>query len=44
MTVPRPEQRPDDAARAVRLLAMKAVIFILVPLLAAAVAVWWRLG
>jgi hypothetical protein len=42
---PPPEQaRGDDAARAIRFLAVKAAIFILVPLVAALIAVWWRFG
>ncbi len=39
-----PDPHRDDAARAIRFLAAKAAIFILVPLLAAALAVWWRFG
>lgn len=38
------DQHRDDAAKAIRFLAVKAAIFILVPLLAAALAVWWRFG
>ncbi|MFV0296965.1 MAG: phosphoribosylformylglycinamidine synthase-associated small membrane protein [Hyphomicrobiaceae bacterium] len=34
----------DDAARAIRFMVVKAAIFILVPMLAAVVAVWWRFG
>lgn len=34
----------EDAVRAIKFLAMKAAIFILVPLVAALVAVWWRFG
>lgn len=34
----------DDARRAIRFLAVKAAIFILIPLLAALLAVWWRFG
>jgi hypothetical protein len=34
----------EDAVRAIKLLAIKAAIFILIPLMAALVAVWWRFG
>ncbi|MDX2155669.1 MAG: phosphoribosylformylglycinamidine synthase-associated small membrane protein [Hyphomicrobiaceae bacterium] len=34
----------DDAVRAIRFMAVKAAIFILIPLIAALVAVWWRFG
>lgn len=34
----------DDAVRAIKFMAAKAAIFILVPLLAALFAVWWRFG
>lgn len=34
----------EDAIRAFKFLALKAAIFILVPLIAALVAVWWRFG
>ncbi|MGE0698327.1 MAG: phosphoribosylformylglycinamidine synthase-associated small membrane protein [Hyphomicrobiaceae bacterium] len=34
----------DDAVRAIKFMAVKAAIFILVPLLAALIAVWWRFG
>jgi hypothetical protein len=34
----------EDAVRAIKFLAMKAAIFILIPLLAALIAVWWRFG
>jgi hypothetical protein len=34
----------EDAIRAIKFLALKAAIFILVPLVAALVAVWWRFG
>ena len=36
--------RDSDAAKAIRFLAVKAAIFILIPLLAALLAVWWRFG
>lgn len=39
MSEPADKAKGDDAARAMRFLAMKAAIFILVPLLAAVVAV-----
>ncbi len=42
--MPSPDPHRDDAARAIRFLAGKAAIFILIPLLAAALAVWWRFG
>ena len=35
---------PSDAHRAIRFLALKAAIFILIPAVAALVAVWWRFG
>jgi len=45
------EQRPieqrdvhEDAVWAFKYLALKAAIFMLVPLVAALVAVWWRFG
>lgn len=34
----------DDAGRAARFMALKAAIFILVPLAAAALVVYWKLG
>jgi hypothetical protein len=34
----------EDAVRAIKFMAGKAAIFILVPLLAALIAVWWRFG
>lgn len=34
----------EDAVRAIKYLAAKAAIFILIPLLAALIAVWWRFG
>jgi hypothetical protein len=34
----------EDAVRAIKFLAMKAALFILIPLLAALIAVWWRFG
>ena len=34
----------EDAVRAIRFMAMKATIFILIPLLAALIAVGWRFG
>jgi|LNFM01.1.fsa_nt_gb hypothetical protein len=34
----------DDAVRAIKFMAAKAAIFILVPLVAALLAVWWRFG
>jgi len=34
----------EDAVRAIKFMAMKAAIFILIPLLAALIAVWWRFG
>ena len=39
-----PTDRNDDAVRAVKFMALKAGVFILVPLVAALVAVWWRFG
>ena len=42
--MPSPDPHRDDAIRAMWFLAGKAAIFILVPLLAAALAVWWRFG
>ena len=41
--VPRSDQA-SDAAKAIRFMAIKAAIFILIPLIAAALAVWWRFG
>jgi hypothetical protein len=41
MTAPRPG---DDAGKAMRFLALKAAIFILVPLAAAVLVVYWKLG
>jgi len=40
------EQRDvhEDAIRAFKYLALKAAVFMLVPLVAALVAVWWRFG
>jgi len=38
------EAGTGDAARAVRFLALKAAIFILIPAVAALIAVWWRFG
>ncbi len=46
-SAPEPAHRAnqrEDAARAIRYLAVKAAIFILIPMLAAALAVWWRFG
>lgn len=43
MSAPRPGSG-EDAARAMRFLALKAAIFILVPLAAAALVVYWKLG
>lgn len=40
----RATQARKDAAIAVRFIAVKAVVFILVPLVVAAVMVWWKLG
>ena len=34
----------SDAAKAVKFLAVKAAVFILIPLLATLIAVWWRFG
>ena len=34
--------RNDDAVRAAKFMAVKAGVFILVPLVAALIAVWWR--
>ena len=34
----------EDAVRAIKFVAVKAAIFILVPLVAALIAVWWRFG
>ncbi len=34
----------EDAVRAIKFLAIKAAIFILIPLVAALIAVWWRFG
>ena len=34
----------NDAAQAVRFMAIKAAVFILVPLIAAVIMVWWKLG
>ncbi len=34
----------EDAVRAIKFLAIKAAVFILVPVVAALVAVWWRFG
>jgi len=34
----------DDAVRAIKFMAAKAAIFILIPLVAALIAVWWRFG
>ncbi len=34
----------EDAVRAIKFVALKAVIFLLIPLVAALVAVWWRFG
>ena len=43
--MPSGENKQDsDAAKAVKFLALKAAIFILIPLLAALIAVWWRFG
>lgn len=33
-----------DAAQAVKFMAIKAAVFILVPLLVSAIMVWWKLG
>jgi len=33
-----------DAAQAVRFMAIKAAIFILIPLIVSAVMVWWKFG
>jgi hypothetical protein len=41
---PRQSDVHEDAVRAIRLLAAKAAMFILVPLVAVVVAVWWRFG
>ncbi|MEZ5855423.1 MAG: phosphoribosylformylglycinamidine synthase-associated small membrane protein [Hyphomicrobiaceae bacterium] len=40
----RPDAARSDAAQALRYLAIKAAIFILIPLVAAGIAVWWRFG
>ncbi len=37
-------KRDSDASQAIKFLALKAAIFILIPLLAALIAVWWRFG
>jgi len=34
----------EDAVRAFKFLAFKAAMFIVVPLIAAILAVWWRFG
>lgn len=34
----------EDAVRAIKYMAIKAAIFILVPMVAALIAVWWRFG
>jgi hypothetical protein len=34
----------EDAVRAIKFMAVKAAIFILIPLVAALIAVWWRFG
>lgn len=39
-----PGRDGTDAAQAVKFLAIKAAIFILVPAVAALIAVWWRFG
>ncbi|MBS0243093.1 MAG: phosphoribosylformylglycinamidine synthase [Proteobacteria bacterium] len=39
-----PQKADDDALRAVKFMAVKAAVFILIPLLAALLAVWWRFG
>ncbi len=43
MSAPRPGSS-DDAGKAMRFLALKAAIFIMVPLAAAALSVYWKLG
>lgn len=40
----RAAQARTDAAIAVRFMAIKAAIFILVPLVVSVVLVWWKLG
>ncbi len=43
--MPAGEHKQDsDAIKAIKFLALKAAIFILIPLLAALIAVWWRFG
>lgn len=39
-----PADREDDAVRAIKFMALKAAVFILVPLVVALIAVWWRFG
>ena len=34
----------EDAARPIKFMAMKAAIVIVIPLVAPAIAVWWRFG
>ena len=34
----------EDAVRAIKFVAIKAAIFILVPMICALVAIWWRFG
>jgi hypothetical protein len=34
----------DDAVRAIRVMAVKAAIFLTVALISALIAVWWQLG
>ncbi len=41
---PRQSDPHEDAVLAIKYMAAKAAIFILVPLLAALIAVWWRFG
>lgn len=40
----RAEQKRKDAAAAIRFMAIKAAVFILVPVLVSVVMVWWKLG
>ena len=41
---PKQSDPHEDAITAIRFLAAKAAIFILIPLVAALIAVWWRFG
>ncbi|MGF1651285.1 MAG: phosphoribosylformylglycinamidine synthase-associated small membrane protein [Hyphomicrobiaceae bacterium] len=39
-----PPPRSDDGLQAVRFMAIKAGLFILIPLAASLIAAWWMLG